>query len=54
VLPLANYDFNDLAVEYPNSNVLTMNNGIYDDALAFGDLPMDLGAFSEAFNWVRF
>lgn len=49
----SDFNFNDLASGLTNNNAFSMNDNIYNNSFGIGNMPMDLGTFTEAFNWVR-
>jgi hypothetical protein len=44
------YNLNDLTAQATNPDFFGM--GVYSDPFAVNDMPMDLGSYTDTFNWV--
>lgn len=47
------FDFNSFGTEASSTNMFAMGNNGYTNPFMSVEMPMDLGTFAEAFNWVR-
>jgi len=51
--PAPSFDLNDFTAEASNPNFFGMGDSMYSNPFTMDDMPMDLGNFTDALNWVR-